>query len=184
MPESDSSDQFELPDSAPVYGSEHVEVGIEDGDGYITISPSRGEPFTFSGDTDEIEAFCRQQQRGITLPEPPEGFEEVQDGPDGWGPGKLIHTGGGIWCRVWERPLDENENGPRIQVLYPVPDCIGVTAELHDSDGYHIGTITDKHVKTELNKIDEHCAKLANDIMTEIDAGEHDETISEITGGE
>lgn len=174
-------DRIELPDSAPVYGSKHVEVGLEDGNGYVTISPSHGDSFTFSVDADEIAGFCKQRDQSLSLPEPPEGFEETRTGPGEWGAGTLTHTGGGIWCRIWERPVDRDEDEKRIQVMYPVPECLGVTAELHDSEGYHIGTIADEPATAGQDQTDEHCATLATKIMVAIDAGEHDETIAELT---
>lgn len=70
------------------------------------------------------------------------GWEEPVDEspfelPEGWEGGEVIHTGGNIWCRIWEYPE------LNVEVLYNNDD-FGVGVQINNGEG-RIESITTLH---------------------------------------
>lgn len=66
------------------------------------------------------------------------GWEEPLNGspidaPDGWGQGSVVHTGGGIYCRVWSTKTEAQSNADD-----PDPDTYYEAAYGREFDGVTI----------------------------------------------
>jgi len=72
---------------------------------------------------------------------------EIVESPAKWSGGQVWHTGGGIYCRSWERELPD---GRKIEVIYSADKTgIGVNhypdTDKHGADDCIKGAKPDKH---------------------------------------
>jgi hypothetical protein len=81
------------------------------------------------------------------------GWTEPVDGspfdlPDGWTGGSVTHTGGNIWCRIWNHPETN------IEVIYNIGDPgVGVQQGVR-GEGYDFVTELDENASTDEEKIE------------------------------
>lgn len=147
------------------------EVGVQNGDGYLKLPafPDR-EVFRFSIPKEEVERYLSNTEDRYPFPDVPDGFEEPRDAPGESQGGDAVHTGGGIYCRIWKVKHPRGN----VEVTYGVPDCDGVGVNLYDSDYEWVRNIDQIGLTV---KTDDNAARIAQVLVQAVQEGEYDDEI-------
>lgn len=177
--ESASSNNTDPHENSTLYKTGTVEIGIEDGEGYITATPTGREQFQFTVPTEQVRLFARKLKEEPPLPEGPEGFRETVEGPEKWDGGHPYHTGGGIFARLWTRQLDVDGQTVIAEVGYPIPECNMVGVNLRGEQREWLGEVTAESQPSKY-QTDGDCAARAQELMEKVDAGDFHEKIQDL----
>lgn len=169
--DAESESEALIPPDTPVFGTKQIDIRLDsDGKGIIKIDARKIE-YEFTVDGEQVQEFgselCKASQ-DYSLEAPPSLPHEAVKVPDGWEGGKVVHTGGGFWCRKWTKPYFDGH----IEVIYNITEMGGVMAQAFDSDGFHTTEIDGRSLSSDA---DEHDAlAIAYELMQYIDDGEYD----------
>jgi hypothetical protein len=174
----DNNENIDLPDDTVIYGNARFDVGVDaDGNGYVECRPRKQDPFRFPTPLSKVKDFARRQSANSPpMPTSPEDAKDSVQVPENWTGGKVEHTGGGIWCRIFRKSLD---NG-HIEVIYNARDRRGVTAGVYGDDGAWLGEIDTIEATSEPGSDEELVLKAANELMECIDNGQYGTQITEL----
>ena len=177
MANSNTDDRIELPSNTSIYKSRAWEIGIdEENNGYVTQYRD-GESFTFSVAKEEVERYMAfQSKNSPPIPTPPDGTTDDVPVPNKWTGGNVGHTGGGIWCRIFQK--DHGEKG-HLEVMYNVKHHDGVTAGAYDNQNRWLGEIETIEVEAD-NPTEEDALDTAYYLIRQIDKGTYDGKISNL----
>jgi hypothetical protein len=165
-----SDEQISLPDSGVVYADSRIEAGIEDGDGYLEFTTTRDTTHRVSVTDEELRSIINTNSanRDIDIPEPPVDVERSVSSPGSWSEGVVWHTGGGIWCRRFQKELDEYT----VQASYDIKYREGVELGLLDADGRWLGDLAHKDIEPDT---DAEAIETARELIRLYESGEFDE---------
>lgn len=153
------------------------EIGYEGGEGYIKLPVLRnGEITKFSIPREEVEEYIERRDELYPTPSLPDGIsrEAKVEAPEGWEKGKAVNTGGGIYCRIWEKPTDFGH----IEVIYQVPKQDGISIGLYNEDKEWIGEADTVFIGEQ--KHDTVLQPKAVTIMKELNEGQYEEDIRDV----
>jgi hypothetical protein len=153
------------------------EIGVENGEGYIEIPVfNDGETQRFPTSVEAVEQYLDRRNERHPHPTLPTSVdrEPTVEAPEGWKNGEAIHTGGGIFCRLWKKETDYGT----IEVGYGLPEQDGVTIGLYDDQGEWKGEIESRYLGEQ--KHDTDLQEHAVDLMKEFDQGKFDKKAKEL----
>ena len=163
--------------SSPERGD--FEIGFENGEGYIKLPIYRNtsdnvEKFTIPAE--EVKAYRERRNELNPLPTVPDGVEREPNfkAPDNFEGGEAVHTGGGIYCRIWTQEFVDDIV---VEVIYQLPKKDGIGININNERGEFLG---EAHVKIfDEFKHDEEIQPHAKELMEQINDGEFDGEIKE-----
>jgi len=117
----------------------------------------------------------------MTPPSPPSRPDDLIDpdtfeNPEGWESGTVVHTGGGIWNRIWKQEREETS----IEVAYDPKKPGGASAGLYDSEGEWLGVVKTLEIDTK-NPDEQDALELAMKLMKAIDHGVYEDRIDNLS---
>jgi hypothetical protein len=166
--------EIAVPDGTVVYKTGKIELGISDeGNGYITFETVNGESYTVSVARDDITEFVTSRSESHPTPTPPEDTLDAVTAPRDWTAGNVVHTGGGIWCRIWRKEISRG----CLEVIYDPTELTGVDLGLYGPGDAWLGRLDS--VSLEPTATEEDAVQAANSLMDAVDDGKFKEEIEQ-----
>lgn len=161
---------------APIRGD--FEIGVKDGTGYIKLPVGHdGEISEFPTTVEAVEQYMIDREQRHPTPTLPDDIDKnpTVETPPTWERGTAVHTGGGIYNRIWAKELEQGY----LEVGYKLPTTDGVSAGLYNDDGEWLGDVT--HTSINEATPDKEAQEKALELMKEIDTGDYDNKINSLT---
>jgi hypothetical protein len=167
----DNQDNVDSRGKKRLYADERVELGLfNDGGGYIELEVDDGEFHTLSlteGQITELEETLTNGEIPIWKRIP----SDVSS-PSGWSTGKVLHTGGNIWCRRFEKDLGELT----AYVSYNVKFRDGVGLALEGEQRHHIMGLEQRSI---FGDSDKAAVEVCRQLISDFESGLYDDAVEE-----